>query len=215
MMSTVDREPNPLTHTLVSVRDLVAFVSEEADIFVDFSGVVTLLDREDRYARTAMSLTPTPTFHTLAALALEPKLFEQRQAIQFLRNAIEGMAGHTMVAALRNLTFERNSGGTGKVAHGRESLGRSVESAIIGAQEIPESFDVELTFWTNPGLAHITSRVRVNVDLVPEESKIGFSVQKDAFVRAQLSAVEQLRTTIVEQLVAATKSGARVFHGRP
>ena len=69
-----------------------------------------------------------------------------RFLVRYLRDELEASAPG-LLGLVRNLKFRSLDEGTGAVQHGKESMGRSIEREISGAEALPETVTIKLRRW--------------------------------------------------------------------
>jgi hypothetical protein len=107
-------------------------------------------------------------------------------------------------------TAERGtSAGKNDVAHGRESLGRSVEATVQQADKVPTEFEVEVPIWSTPG-ANLGRSIQFGVHLDLEAQAVELRVLSDSCLAARNHAMAMLAQQLRDDL-----STVPVFMGAP
>ena len=120
--------------------------------------VYAYLDREDRRERVNVELKESSRFELVQQLQ-KPRGMQPREAVKLLRLDLHGgNVGH-VIQALSRIDFTRTSAGKTDVAHGRESLGRSVEAVVQQADTVPERFTLAVQPWTTAGFSRYGMQV--------------------------------------------------------
>jgi hypothetical protein len=146
-------KPSPIRdHRVIRLVDLIeainAFGGKTAAILHDYSIIACELDSADRRDRVSVPLTATMQFVNLEALA-KPRA--QKDFILFLRRIYQDALPDGFLDSVRSVTFSRSADGHGTVAHGKESLGRSVEAVVESSvAAIPERIDIDVPLYVNP-----------------------------------------------------------------
>lgn len=207
--------PPPLrSPALRGLEDMVAAVQDQAvapepELYFDEKQVVVFLDRKDRRERATLALLASERFTTLRSLS-EPRILSHKEAVLLLRHGLRGAVPEALVSDLRTIDFSRRSDGTATVAHGRESLGRSVELACQRAEKIPDSFTARVAPWQTEGLQGFEVELEVGLYLDLEEQRIRLQLLPDELPRAMRRAIVELR-----ERLAAALPGVPLFHGAP
>lgn len=211
--------PGRRRHVVSSFYDLVAFAKDDAsmspspivpEVFHDEDGVVVHLDRGDRRDFVTMPLSWTSRWGILASLS-EGRKMSVRDAVRFLRFDLHDVGADSVVSALRRVDFHRRSDGSVSVEHGKESLGRSVEAAVQGAESIPDSFHASTSIYSNFGLrdaSSVTVTVGIHLDVASEQ--VEFRTFADEMNDAQNAVVATIGSKLREGL-----PGVPVYHGTP
>lgn len=149
-----------------------------ATIWHTFGKVTALLNNPyitypNKTDRVSMGLTISPPFERLTRFDQQPtaRHFDQKALIRLLKIDL-GDYGEfdALIGVLRNIKFTAQQGGDSNVQHGRESMGRTIDAAVTGADAIPESFDVVCPVYVNPDLVEITAKIKCHLEIdVPEQ----------------------------------------------
>lgn len=179
----------PLRHSkLASFADLVKAIKDtricpSAEVFYNPDGIQVVVDAHDRLEFLSFPFKFSARFQALAAL-VSPKSLNPKAAVQWLRYAIATPEAETVAALLRQLDFQRLQVGKSDIKHGRESLGRSVESIVQQADTIPEWFDVRVPVVIQAPLNEIQVTFRVGLTLDHETQTVVFQSPSDALANA-------------------------------
>lgn len=217
--STIDwREipPPKRAYTIASLVDLVALVTDKAicpapEVFHSDDAVRIVLDRGSRREIATMALTRTKRFEKVKGLdpddAISPKA-----AVKLVRYDLHGLGSQVdaLIATLGKIDFTRNGANRADVAHGRESLGRSVEAAVQQADKVPDRFKATVPVFHNGGLRGVKVDVLCGVYLDMEAEGICIYPLADEIESALESAQSQLHVLLAEKL-----PGVPIFNGVP
>jgi hypothetical protein len=171
----INIKPANRKHTFRRLDDLMDMATLYAEndghpvIWHDQGQVTLILDDQDRRDVGKFPLEVTPQFRAIAALEQNPNWLTQKELVRLLRVTLQLDAA--AIAVFRRIDWSSSSTGQGTVERGRESLGRSIEQQVKGAQEIPEFINVPLPIYRNVGEDEIYS-VRLLVDFDIEAAKI-------------------------------------------
>lgn len=141
-----------------------------------------------------------------------PELVFVRHGDQLTQHSVPPPPRKPTLAGLNDLVAmlrDRGIAGSPEVAHGRETLGRSVEAVVQQAEQVPEAFIAQVPIWTTPGCPW-TRPVEFSIYLDVEKSAVELSVLSDSCTAARNGALSQLRDALVEAL-----GEVPVFMGAP
>lgn len=142
-----------------------------------------------------------------ALKAVEGVAMSPRTAVRTLLYTLG--APSVIVDALRRMEFKSEGRSTHATGHGADSMGREVDSAVLGAEKIPESFVYEFPlFDATPLTAELTAcSVSIMLDIDTKGETVSCHVAPGHWARAKASALEGLRAH------AEKVSGAPVHAG--
>lgn len=161
---------------LLAPTQLQAFVKErhadddEGVVFINPTEMIYCYDREDRRDIAGCQFKRTAAWEWLlmADKPLGGDKLGQADFVRLLRITLRGcMGGDDLLRSVRTLKFNANAEASGDVQHGRESMGKSIETKISGLTTFPE--EVTLTVQPFEEFGH---RVRIEcaVEIFPNES---------------------------------------------
>lgn len=141
-------------HIVRRLDDLIDMANRHAEadnpvIWHDQKQVTLIVDDDDRRDRAVFPLESTSMFLRMLRLEAEEPLFSQQQLIRLLR--VEFELDSAKIGIFRRIDWTSSRSGQGVVEHGKESLGRSIEQQVKGAQEIPESIVIPISLYRNRG----------------------------------------------------------------
>lgn len=132
-------EPTPQRKVdFFGLSSLVSFLKDPTiapspEVYVSPYMVIAFLDGAERRACAAVKLRRSAVWSAFSELDIG-KSFAPVDAVKFLRQRLGIKPGDgeawDLLTALRNVSFRKVSDGVSVVEHGREHLGRSVESTI-------------------------------------------------------------------------------------
>lgn len=191
---------------LRGLDDIVELCQDKAiapapEIYHSSDAIRVVLNREDRREVAVMQLTKSERFESMVGLR-SGRSFNVKDAIRFLRVDLHstGQGVGELIAGLRRVDFSRQSGTQRTTEHGRETLGRQVESAIQQTDRVPEDFKVSVPVFTNPGLKGITCTMRCAVDIDLDNEKIVISTLADEVQGALDGAQKDIHDALVKAL---------------
>lgn len=150
-----DIPPSRRDHWVQRIEDLETAAKSfaaGADVtaFHDDKSIVLLLDSVDRRDQVTMLLNHSPQFKTLQSLGAE---LTPPQIVRLLRHDLHDVAPAGLLPVVRRVDFKRRNDGSSNIQHGKESLGRSIEAEISGAENIPEYVTMSCPVYDAPDLS--------------------------------------------------------------
>lgn len=200
----VERQPD-ITTNVCDIDSFVSLVADGSLVYVSQANQAVVTYHDPAYGRDCVYMPLPPTSPTRFFEKMRedkaPVVVSQSQAIALIRSTLWGTGMEALLPDLRELTWDVRKTGKGNLAHGKESLGRSVEAAVDRAERIPER--VRLSFpWFRGSWYTMQSELQVFVDLLPQTEQIQFSVSWDELSRAEYTATEY-----VAELIRAALTG--------
>ena len=217
-MTSIDN-PKPIMRADVeTTNDLLSavqrFGGKSASLWHDRLSIVAVLDDGDRRESVTIELVHSDQFLALGKL---PRNFDQRALVLFLKRELCGAIDEGLLPIFRSIDFRRSEGAVGKLEHGDESLGRSVQAAVEGRGEIPEFLTATVPVYANPGL-RIMRPVRLSVDINVHDAVIQLTPLpdelKNAVSAAQL-AIGEVLAAVADDINSDGDTTASVFFGVP
>lgn len=170
--------------------------------------IVVVLDDETRRDFATMALTYSTAYAALRALATG-KTYDQRSFVRLLRTSLADCVPPDLIASIQRLKFSKSESGESNIEHGQSTLGRQVEKSVTGASNIPESFVVQTSVYSNV-LQDQTVDVRVAIDIDLEEHNFTLSIIGDDLSKSMLETQEALSERLAEG-----NDQRRVLFGKP
>lgn len=163
----------PRCHTVETLDDFILAVERWGDsrssiwIAPNGTGVLAILNDEgDRRERVRLALHETAAFRRLRELEKAPKL-DQQGLVRLLRYDLAGQwSPPGLLGAVRKIKFRSGTSGESSIQHGNESLGRTIEAEVTGADQIAEAFQVSAPVWSNRGEESVYT-VQLDLEIVP------------------------------------------------
>lgn len=211
--------PEPRRHVVQTVDDLIGAVrrwgadaGRSSALWLSEERVLAVLDDEDdhRLDSVELPLRKTPLFAFCNDLAKRGGL-KQGDLVRALRRELRIATGATpLLSEVRNVRFTGATEASGVVQHGAESLGRSIENKLTGADRLPDKLIVPVQVFDDP-LFDELEPFELTLDLEVDVSNQKFHLSPlpgdlDAALHAALA-------TIAEKL--EQEFPAAVFHGTP
>ena len=208
-LEKIDMEP-PLRNHRICTLDDVYMICEDAhtgdpQIFFDFDAIQVVFDRTDRREVATLSLLPTDRYTSLVKMSGEPLSCTVNEAVRLLRFELHGVGADHVVQALKRVDFSRTSRGTAVTEHGKESLGKSVEATIQATDEIPETVDLTVPLYSNPGVSDFTAIITVGIYLDVDTQRVAFRPLADEIMKAQNAVMSQLFQALRDRLPRVPK----------
>lgn len=190
------------------LTSFASFVDSHADamVFLSAQEIVAWLDKYDRREYAFLLAHYTRRWSQLEQLGGGSSGFSVRELVRFLALELGVSAG--IVSKFRRIDFTRTSSGKNHVEHGRESLGRSVESAVQQVDELPEELRIDVDVLNNRELDTTTTAV-VRVFVNHDEQKIELRTVADELESAKRAAMARA----LQVVQGAMK--APVYLGKP
>lgn len=211
---TIDNDTPPRRHTVHDLDSLSASIGEDAakaTVWHCGNSVVAVLDDSPASYRddtVTWPLVPSAKFTALTAKASVP-----RGHVEFVRFLVENLRDELEAAApgllgtIRNLKFRSADEQTGKIDHGRESMGRAIESEITGAGELPETVTINVTRWATLGIEYVVS-VECLLVLDVTERKLSLRPLADQLEQAENGAQKWLNGILSDALSSTVVYGS-------
>lgn len=175
-------------------------------VWVHSTAVVAVLDDDDQ-RRHSLKMALTYSDQYAAIRNNSGDSFTQSALIKWLKANFA--LDIKLLAALRKVDFTRTGSGNSSREHGRETLGRSVEAAVQGTEEIPESFTVNIPAYSNSGLrAKFPMELRINIDVENHEFELFAGPNEECMFQEQ--ATDQVLQVLKDRLPEL-----EVFNGFP
>lgn len=147
-------------------------------VWVWATGAVLLPNGADSREAVYFNLSYTRAWGCLKEFATTPKLLEQKAFVRELVHTFE--CDPAIITPWRKLDFSRSVLTSGEVNHGRDRLGREINSQASGIGDLPETMTVEVPIFQQCGQRDKYSIVcKVEIDaaacrigLIPRESEL-------------------------------------------
>lgn len=146
----------------------------EPEILVSGDRIVCVCDGWN-YTRLTMD-----TAHSMPVKVLEAEQsVTQHQLAKLIRKFLMGTGMEVLLTPLANVQFMRMEGVTGVTTKGRDSLGKSVESAVGNADAFPNQVEVVLSIFPESSGMAVPMRLMVNIEVRPTEQKFDVWINPD------------------------------------
>jgi hypothetical protein len=221
---TEHRVPPPLRkHKVESVEDLVEAAKvwgTQSDgpehgagtvIWIDGNQVVLVPDDSDRRESITLPLTKSAVFLKLEALGKGNGVMDQATLVRLLRRELRKANEQSVIlAAVRRIKWRSSDSGHASISHGNESLGRTIESEVSGASDIPETLTVPTNVFKNPGEEDVQFTVGLDLEIDTGNQRFLLSPMPDEIELAIAFALRSIRDRITKEL-----PDVAVFFGTP
>lgn len=184
-----------------TVRSLTALCDSclpSTAVYHQHTRIDAVLDLAERRDHVRMPLEESRQFETLGAWRAHTHKMDPKGAVHALRFELGLEPTHPLIAALRVVDFSRSGVGKHVVEHGKESLGRSVETAVQKADQFPTEVTVNVPIYSGLALKLLSAQgIVCGIELHPENEAISLCPLPDeletAIDRAQLAIGEHLK----------------------
>lgn len=213
-LERIQVNPGARHHHFSAIEDMVEFANRfpgTADGKTQYAGAVVWVgynrinchtDDSDRFDCATMELKYGSQFD---ALLMHKDGLDQFRFVRFLRHKLN--MPEAKIAAFRRLDWNSNT--SGEIAHGSSRMGKSVEAACAGTDQLPESMVVECPVYAYHGAPTHTIRCQVDVDTI--EHRLRLVPEPEALEHAIEAAQAHLRET----LKAGLADTIPVYRGTP
>lgn len=164
--------------------------------------VLVLDDAAYRENTVELPLPKHPKFSALERLDESlPKT--QKELLSFLRLNLKAeidAAVPGFIGLLREIRIAQQSTGSAAVQHGRESMGRTIDNSVTGADAIPEDFSVQVPLWL-----HLDCRVELEMafDIDVEQAKFALRPKPGELEKALADGQHWLHNRLVAECADA------------
>ena len=173
-------EPAPRQHTALDLQPIIDMAKTWSEyckivsIWASRQGVVCLLDDATRRDRVSMLLSWSEQLAVLKGFAQPtPTWMKQEDLVRVLRISLAGCVPTSLLPIVRKTKFRQNAEGETEVAHGKASMGRSMERELTGTSNIPEQITVIVPLWQGFQAHHpYPVECAIEIDVVTERFAI-------------------------------------------
>lgn len=167
------------------------------------------LCKHNRDETVTLNIAPSGAYTAL--VELHRCWHDQKTVVQLLRDQLYDAAPAGLIAAMRSLEFGRRNDGSRTIEHGRESLGRSVESEVKAKHgDLPETVQLTLPFFATAPFNEFQYRVHVAIDLDATNEKIRFIPRGDELTQELHRAARNIREVIDDELNGSEQGSAAI-----
>lgn len=197
------KNPPPRSHSVTALgslyQALLLFGSDLSSVWLGMTRIVALLDHQiNSHRDDTVQMVVVP--HVAFALLRKAEWLSQQAMLTLLRHSLCDCAidPAAMMDSIRCLKFAVKSEQTGKFTNTSAAMGRSVEAAVTGEINLPET--VGFSFHPFPGLS---GEVDVNVSVLctlftdPEAGLLKIEPQPGQIEEAERAALVALQKAIV------------------
>lgn len=207
----IDLPPKHRNHAVSDIDSLLALADrypETAVLWHSEEAVVLVFDDQIRRDIATLKLEFSKVYATLRSFA-NGKKFEQAQLVRLLKITFADCVPPELLDKVRTVKFNRHESGESTVNHGQASMGRKIEAAVTGADQIPESFVVQTKVYSNV-MQDQTETIRVSIDPDLEEHNFELSIVGDDLTTSMLITQETLAGRLAEG-----NDQRRILFGKP
>jgi hypothetical protein len=171
-------------------------------VFVGPEQVVFVYDMQDRRNVAVCPLKTSPQYQLLLS---PPQQMSQSDFIRLLRIPLHGcLTSENLIPLLRELKFESGDIANTTIQHGRESMGRQINSAVTGVDKIPDEIGLLIPVFENHAYTHL---IKCAVEVFSQERTFRLTPYPLQLKTAMEAALTDIADVFVEDL--------DVFHGKP
>lgn len=214
----IDRAvPPPLrAHSVDSVNDLVNAAKRwttDPVIWVSERNVVLAIDDKDRRETVTLPLIKSHTFKTIESLRSHDNgRMDQTTFVRLLRRDFrKSPDAATMLSAVRKIKFKSYSDGHSDIGHGNESLGKTIENEVTGAQDFPELMIVPCSVYMNPGEEIVETSIGMDMEIDAKTQRFILRPMPDETE----AAIARALASIQQRIGAGLGKEVPVFYGSP
>lgn len=205
--------PDLRDHKVDSVFDLCEAAklwNPNPVVWIDDENIVLVVDDKDRRETVTLKLVKSFVFRKLLDLRNSSKL-SQVDLIRLLRVDLRNTANVApLLMAVRKVKFRSLTEGSNIIQHGNESMGKTIENEVTGADAIAESLLVETNLYSNPGEAD--EKFAINLDLEIDAAKACFYLRP---MPDEIELATQMALAGIRERIERDAHGVPVFFGRP
>ncbi|MCC7333576.1 MAG: hypothetical protein IT422_00675 [Pirellulaceae bacterium] len=166
-------------------------------VWISSKEVVLVLDDENRHEYVRLPLDYTERFSAVCKLEPAP-VMDQATLIRLLRREfVSSPQATTILAAVRKLRFSKHEGGFSTIQHGNESLGRTIETEVAGAEAIPDYMGLQTQIFANEGEQENTVGIGFDLEVDVQAQKFRLKPLPDAIRAATEFALNDIRQRII------------------
>lgn len=187
-------------YTVESLADVIkSFGGTSPTVYVNGSGLMAVLCSDDRRERVSMQFSESEQATAFNRLRSG---VGQKEMIRMLRTTFAGCVDFDhFLSLVRRMEFAESSEHKGEVLHGRDSLGASVDRAVVSSMgEIPEEVRVTFNLFARPH--DVPCRVSFNAAVILDTTAktIALVPIGDEYTRARDEAMESLTKTLSDAM---------------
>lgn len=211
----VDLPPAERKHSVVGVDDFVEALEDKViapmpEVYIGSDQVFAYLDRNNRRASVSLPLPYSSRFSVLKRMDTQALSLTPSEAVKFIRFEFQDVGADALLGALGRIDFTRKGTGASTTAHGKESLGRSVEVAVQQADQVPDRFTAKVALYNVTGLRSVVVEVECGVYLDVQNERVVLRPLADEVATALLTA-----QAAVLEILQGRLLDVPVFRGTP
>ena len=165
-LADVTLEQSPREHIVDSLESLMEIAAHSVfeSYFIWVSPVHIEIRDDDRHeSHVRMPLRTSAMLQALMDHSHKP--MSHRKFLQVMRTEFDTLLPSGFLAQYAKADFARLSSASSAVERGKETLGRNVESEVVNAKDLPDTFTLKIPLYKNHGMLEPhTFRVRVDAD---------------------------------------------------
>lgn len=123
----------------------------------------------------------------------------QEQLVRLLRTTLAGsFAPASLLPTVRSLKFRQASDGSSEIQHGRQSMGKSIEASVSGANELPDEVTFRVPVWDLDDEDAYIATVRCAFDVSVSDGVFVLTPLPGELARATREAVDHMADLIIQ-----------------
>lgn len=208
-LKTFHLDPPNRAHKVQTLDDLVTAakrwqtaVSDQSlgVIWIGEGAIVLHPDDETRRDAITMPLVKTDLWELVTTLA-KNSIVDQPALVRLLRVQLAAMAGSVeLLSKVRNIRFKSAEEGHSNLQHGNESMGRTIEREVAGADKLPEQLQVWAQPWINGAPDASDSKLRIDFEIRVTDKNFSLRPFPDDVQDALQEHREAIKQYLQEQL---------------
>lgn len=215
-LHTIEHERPPRAHKAHSVDALVAHATEHSAVWHHGDAVKLVVDNREeshRHDVVAWALTRTEAW---AEAVRQRDGMKQAELIELMTGAlrkpvIESPQATAVLDRIRALKFSTTDDEDQQRTKGSASMGREIQSKVVGADNIPEDFTIAVRRWAE---LDVVETIELCVAVDPERRLIRLRATRDEVAAVEESAQAKLGAYLSQKLNDAG-TGTPVYAGEP
>lgn len=217
-----DADPSPRNHVAGDVAGIIELANKFADgsvvVWYNRKAITILVDDKTRRDKITLPLEFSPQLAYLQAIENSPTVrpLSQSEIIKLLRTLFFHCTGHIgdLLTVIRGVRFVTNKSTSSEQRQGKESMGKSIESELTGADKVPETIQLEVPIFKAGALNYVQLvACDLAVDLATEKFLLT-PIPGDIEV-AITAAEREIGKRLSDELSQNTETDIPVHYGQP
>lgn len=209
----VHAEPNPRSHEASDITAVIEFAKEftESRTWYTRNALVSVLnDDADRRERIRLQVNPSQQISTVIKWGNKSTPMSQAGLILLLRTMFKHSLAQApkLIEILRVLKFNTGKSVDSSVQKGKTSVGKSIESEVTGAAEIPDDFILDVPLFDGI-FPRLRGQIEIAIEMDAASETFTLYVVPGSVEGAYRDAEDIIGNTLREEL------GEKVYYGTP